>query len=306
MSSGRRPASPITLAAEDGLGLAATLHEPGGTPRAWVVINSGTGIRRRFYDRFAGHLAARGLAAVTWDYRGIGDSRPRTLRGFEARMRDWALLDMAGVLASVRQRAGGAPVVVVGHSAGGHLTGLVPAPRQPDALVLVAAQSGYWGHWPRDLQWRMRLLWRTMPWIASAFGRLPGWLGIGEDLPRPVAAEWSRWSRSPGYLFDDATLDRSGYAAFQRPLLALSFADDRGYAPRPAVEALLARFEGAQVEHRHVDPAREGHPPVGHFGFFKPPAEALWPGVSEWILAQLPRQPELNPAGRPEGPDPPR
>ena len=35
---------------------------------------------------------------VTYDYRGIGGSAPSRLRGFEARMRDWAFLDMTAVV----------------------------------------------------------------------------------------------------------------------------------------------------------------------------------------------------------------
>jgi predicted alpha/beta hydrolase len=274
----------LLLAAADGTALAATRHPAAGAPRAVVVVNSGTGIRRRFYGRFAARLAARGLEVLTWDYRGVGGSRPGSLRGHPARMRDWGRLDMPAALRWARAQAEGRPVAVVGHSAGGHLAGLVPAADQPDALVLVAAQDGYWGHWPPELRLRMRLLWWAMPRLAAAFGHLPGWLGVGEDLPRGVAAEWSAWARSPGYLFDDPALDTAGYAAFHRPLLALSFADDRAYAPRAAVEALLARFPGTAAEHRHLDPAAAGLPPVGHFGFFKPVAEPLWDGVADWIL----------------------
>jgi len=277
-------AEDLRLVAADGTALAATLHRPEGAPRAVVVVNSGTGIRRRFYGRFAARLAARGMEVLTWDYRGIGGSRAGSLRGHPARMDEWGRLDMPAALSWARARAEGLPVAVVGHSAGGHLTGLVPVAEQPDALVLVAAQDGYWGHWPPELRWRMRLLWWAMPRLAAVFGHLPGWLGVGEDLPRGVAAQWSAWARSPGYLFEDPALDTAGYGAFNRPLLALSFADDRAYAPRAAVEALLARFPRAAAEHRHVDPAAAGLPPVGHFGFFKPAAEPLWDGVAEWLL----------------------
>lgn len=297
---GRSPAvEDLLLAAADGTALAATRHPAAGAPRAFVVVNSGTGIRRRFYGRFAARLAARGLEVLTWDYRGVGGSRPGSLRGHPARMRDWGRLDMPAALRWARQEAEGLPVAVVGHSAGGHLAGLVPAAEQPDALVLVAAQDGYWGHWPPELRLRMRLLWWAMPRLAAAFGHLPGWLGVGEDLPRGVAAEWSAWARSPGYLFDDPALDLAGYTAFHRPLLALSFADDRAYAPRAAVEALLARFPGTAAEHRHLDPAAAGLPPVGHFGFFKPAAEPLWDGVADWILDRA-RPGSLQAWGAPE------
>ena len=43
-------------------------------PRAWLLINSAMGVRRRFYRHLAGHLAEQGIGVLTYDYRGMGDS----------------------------------------------------------------------------------------------------------------------------------------------------------------------------------------------------------------------------------------
>lgn len=43
----------------------------------------------RYYRRYAEFLADQGLAALTWDYRGVGDSRPENLRRRRIRWRDW-------------------------------------------------------------------------------------------------------------------------------------------------------------------------------------------------------------------------
>lgn len=51
-----------------------------------------------------------------------------------------------------------------------------------------------------------------------------------------------------------------------------SFCDDE-MAPRCAVDALLARFEGARLEHHDISPAAFGNKPIGHFGFFRPSFE---------------------------------
>ncbi|MEM8931402.1 MAG: alpha/beta hydrolase, partial [Acidobacteriota bacterium] len=76
----------MTFSARDGHPLVGTLFESDEPPRLALVVNSGTGIPRRFYARFAAHAAARGFVVLTYDYRGIGGSRPNSLRGFEARM----------------------------------------------------------------------------------------------------------------------------------------------------------------------------------------------------------------------------
>jgi predicted alpha/beta hydrolase len=77
----------LRIAAADGYSLGATLFAP-VAPKG-VVVNAAMGVKRGFYARFGAHLAARGFTVVTYDYRGIGDSRPARLRGLSARLQDW-------------------------------------------------------------------------------------------------------------------------------------------------------------------------------------------------------------------------
>src|SRR4029077_16768672 len=89
----------ITLPAADGYPLAATLFLPRGAKRHAVLINSANTTPRKIYRGFAGYLAKRGCAVLTYDYRGTGDSRQKamtgynqlkSLVGFKATMSDWA------------------------------------------------------------------------------------------------------------------------------------------------------------------------------------------------------------------------
>src|SRR5690606_38997386 len=109
----------------------------------------GTAIPQTLYRRFAEHLAARGLRVVTFDYRGIGASRPDgPLRELDASLKDWAVEDARGVLRWAEQAHPGLPRVVVGHSFGAQAIGLVDALAGVDAFVSVAGQLGWYGHWP--------------------------------------------------------------------------------------------------------------------------------------------------------------
>src|ERR1700738_2148563 len=72
----------ITFPAADGYLLGATLFLPRGTKRHAVLINSATAVPRRLYRGFAGYLARRGCAVLTYDYRGTGDSRQKTPVGY--------------------------------------------------------------------------------------------------------------------------------------------------------------------------------------------------------------------------------
>ena len=108
----------ITVPAMDGYPLAATLFLPRGAKRHAVLINSATAVPRKLYRGFAGYLAGRGCAVLTYDYRGIGDSRqkamtgynrPKSLVGFKASMSDWAAQDVtAAVVVDARALQGAA------------------------------------------------------------------------------------------------------------------------------------------------------------------------------------------------------
>ncbi|HYD53821.1 MAG TPA: alpha/beta hydrolase, partial [Gemmatimonadaceae bacterium] len=82
----------FTLPARDGFALAATEFVPKRSPIGTVVIAPATGVRRRLYASFAEFLATHGWRVLTLDWRGTGESRPTSLRGFAATMRDWAAL----------------------------------------------------------------------------------------------------------------------------------------------------------------------------------------------------------------------
>src|SRR5262249_3697458 len=92
--------------------------------RPVVIVNSATSVRCRYYSRFAAFLFANGMDVITFDYRGIGESRPTTLRGFEASWIDWGNLDFEAVLCHAARAYPGQPIHVVGHSAGGIMPGI--------------------------------------------------------------------------------------------------------------------------------------------------------------------------------------
>lgn len=274
----------LRISAADAYALGASVT--GAAARGPVVVVAGaTGVRKWYYARFAAWLAGEGATVVTFDYRGIGESRPHRLRGFDARLRDWGQLDLEGVLRFARAEWPARPLVVVGHSVGGQLLGLAPAVATLSRAVTVAAQSGYWGHWP---PWHRPVMaglwWGVMPAVTAVMGYLPGRLGVGEDLPREVALEWARWGRQPRFCLDDG-IAADGYARLTAPVLSFSFTDDT-YAPRPAVDWLHRLFTRARVERRHLSPADAGASRVGHFGFFRDTfRDSLWPQVARFAFA---------------------
>jgi predicted alpha/beta hydrolase len=277
----------FAIPSKDNFKLAGTLYQAERNQSA-VMINSGTGILRRYYDGFARFLCEHGFTVVTYDYRGIGDSRPATLRGFSATMHEWGQKDMSGVIDWITSKIQPPKLFIIGHSAGGQVAGLAANIDLAHAMVFVAAQSGYWRHWPFPLRYWYAGLWRATPVITNAFGYLPSRrLGIGQDLPRGVACEWAKWCRHPQYLFGyGQTLDLTHYASFTGPILAYSFADD-SYAPAAAVDALLCGYKGARVTRKHIAPSSLNVRRIGHFGFFRETfRDTLWRDTVDWLERQ--------------------
>jgi predicted alpha/beta hydrolase len=286
----------ITLPAVDGYELGGTLFLPRGAKRHAVLINSATAVPRKIYRGFASYLARRGCAVLTYDYRGIGDSRrpamvgynrPKSLVGFKASMSDWAALDVTAAVRWMRERYQELPLAYVGHSYGGQALGLIGNNSEISRALFVASQAATWKLMPPPENYRAFAL---MNFVGVPMTRLlgyaPGWLGIGEDLPKGVFLQWAEWVSSPRYLFDSKLPALANFATYKGELRALSFSDDP-WATRPAVELLCSGFTAIEPEVLTVRPSDVGAKAIGHFGFFRPDhRDSLWRGTAEWIQGE--------------------
>lgn len=266
-----------------GHALAASVFEQPGSDTV-VVINAATGVPRQFYKYFAEYLREHGWTAVTWDYRGIGESAPSSLRGFPARMRDWALVDMPAVIDWLAAEFRPRRIFCVGHSFGGQGIGMAGRPDRVTAMVGVSAQSGYWGVQGGAEKYRARIaVTALIPVFARLFGYFPWSLfAAGEDLPKGVALEWARWCRNRDYLLGDESLPLDRYGDFAAPVLAYSIDDDDWGTPR-AVDEMMRAY--ANVTRRHLVPAEYGLEKIGHMGFFRKGSERIWDEAIAWLDA---------------------
>jgi len=277
-----------TIAARDGYSLAATVFAPIQPPRSAVLINSATAVPRKIYSGFAQYLAEQGFAAFTYDYRGIAGSRPASLKGFEFRMRDWAALDVAAAIDHMRRIWPNVPLSLVGHSFGGQALGLVPNNVEVSRALLIAAQAGYWRlfHFPENYRVYLMLRLIGTP-VARALGYVPGWLGIGEDLPRGVFLEWTDWVMKPRYFFDDPTLpELANFARYRGALRAIGL-DDDPWATSEMIDLLAAGFTATRPERQQIRPSDVGATTIGHLGFFRPAhRDTLWREAADWLGAR--------------------
>ena len=277
----------VAIRAADGFALAATLFRPAVPIGRAVQIHAAAGVRQEYYAGFARFLAERGFHAATFDYRGVGRSAPRHVRHLEARMQDWALLDAAAVLEFMSRELGSAKHLVVGHSFGGQSVAVMPGNDRVHALLAVASQSVYYGHWSGARKLGLWTLTRlVLPAATHLAGYFPGGrLPEGEDLPAGVALEWARWCHHPRYLVGALGLE-SRAAAYHGPLRLLSMADDLVYAPAAAAQGLLDLYPNARKEHLWIEPREAGAARIGHFGFFRERfRDTLWERAAAWLAA---------------------
>lgn len=277
---------PAQVVAADGAALAARIYWPAGQPRRAVLIVPAMGVPQAFYAAFATWLAEQGLAVFSFDFRGMGESAPASLRGFRATIDDWATLDVPAAMGLMHQRLPqGLPWAFLGHSLGGQIFGLVPGGEHFERMVTVASGSGYWRHNSRPLRYYVHVLWQVLaPLGIAVAGYFPGRrLGQVGDLPAGVMWQWRRWCLHPDYLGAEGRELRQRYAAVHTPIRAVLAEDDELISPE-GVLALYRHYPNARVDFVRLRPREHGLPRIGHFGLFNRRAQAaLWPQALRWL-----------------------
>lgn len=286
--------SHVHIPAADGYALAATVYGTGdpAPPGIVAIINCATGVKASYYSRYARFLAAHGLTAIGYDYRGIGASRPGSMRRLNASKSDWGSKDFEGVLRWAAERYPGARIVVAAHSIGGVIPGFSASIARIDRMLTVAAQFAYWRDYAHPQRARMFLKWHMfMPALTFLLGYFPGRrLGWLEDLPAGVAYEWAfRGAALEGARHRDRARGGGGaapplhFAELQCPMLAYSIADDP-YGTPEAILRLLAYYSGSDRVHVAVRPQDLGLAQIGHFTFFHDRfKDTLWRESLAWL-----------------------
>lgn len=288
--------APVRFHAADGYELGGFLWRMpvDDDERPVLVINPATSVRCRYYARFAGYMFQHGFDVLIYDYRGIGESRPARLNGFQADWADWGEQDLEGALTYVHETLPGRPVRVIGHSIGGFVIGLARSNHRIGRVLTVGSQFAHW----RDYAARQRLpmFWKwhvVMPLLTRLFGYFPakrlGWM---EDTPAGVARDWSgmkpRFEETlrAGRFIDgqsEGEVLRQRFDNVHAPILAISFTDDP-YGTIPAIHRLLSYFNGCERLHLHLAPSDLGHDSIGHFAFFHERfRDTLWPLALHWF-----------------------
>lgn len=268
----------VRFASKDGTALGGRWFAPAGQPWAAVLIAPAMGVEAGYYTPFAHWLAQQGAAVFSFDYRGMGASRPAgSLRHVRTDLDVW-LQDQDAALCWLSERAAGLPLLLLGNSLGGQLAGSLPSRERLRGLLGVSMGSGYVGHLVPAFKLRARLFLHVLvPIAVAALGYFPGKrLGIVGDLPRGAALHWRRWCLSPQYLLSaEGRHELYRRASFR--VISVFMADDEMLAEEGA-RLIFSAYGNAW--HFDVLHARDGQtsPRIGHLGIFKARHQSThWP-----------------------------
>lgn len=281
----------LTLLAADGYPINARLYAATGIIKGQIIVAGATGVGQQFYRRFAEYARGQGFNVLTLDYRGVGQSAPKQLKGFQMDFADWGQLDLAAAVDFMHRED--SPLFLVGHSYGGHALGLLPNHKKISRCYTLGTGAGWHGWMPLAERLKVQFMWSVIfPPLVAWKGYLP-WkmLGMGEDMPLDVYRQWKRWCGMPNYFFDDP-LVRAGrkmqYSQVRTPITAAVALDDLWALP-VSRDAFMQFYEGAPVTHRDIDPQAYNLAmgDIGHMGYFRSAAQPIWAEILQWFNGPL-------------------
>ncbi len=276
----------FTITTQDNYALGATRFEPQGDTHSEILIAGATGVPQGFYQRFAKHANAQGFAVTTFDYRGLGASAPKTLRGFRMNYLDWGRKDATAVLDHVaNQFAQGKPIYMVGHSYAAHGFGLMPNHALIKKFYTFAGGAGWSGYMPLIERLKVEFMWRVLgPIITPLLGYMPGKLIGGLNLPLDVYRQWRHWCQYPHYFFDlpSMTPELRLFNEVRTPIMAVN-ADDDLWALPASRDAFFKGYTQTTVTPVTLESAKFGTKGIGHMGYFRRGSEALWDDALAWL-----------------------
>ncbi|MEM9932381.1 MAG: alpha/beta fold hydrolase [Bacteroidota bacterium] len=255
----------------DGYVLSATLWIPKQDTGRIIQFHNGTGIPASLYHHFWTYLAEEGFTVLAFDYRGMGQSLEGSLAESKATIAEWAYQDMTAVFEWVLAHYPTHKKILMGHSMGGQLFGMMHNAVHADLLVMIASSTGYWKDMPAPFKWFTALAWNVLIPFSNALAGYAkaSFFGSGDDLPKEVAAQWRKWCMSPTYYevdFETALAERYHHK-LGSSLLSVRTTDDP-IANDTTVEKLLAYYRNNKIERWRFIPEKLGLKKLGHAGFF--------------------------------------
>lgn len=279
----------IKIECEDGFKLSGKLFKPKNI-LASVMIAPATGIKKEFYSAFANYLAENGFATLTFDNRGIGESKGNSINSSNASLTNWGKLDMTAALEYLKREIPNTGYHLIGHSAGGQLVGLMKNSKEIKSMFNFGSSSGslHYSKYPFKLK---SYFWLNFYIPASnlIFGHTKSqWVGMGEPLPKNVGKEWTKWCNGKGYIKVD--LDKKIKEHLYNELNFNTLwvhAEDDEIANYENVKDMIRVYPNIKSRILTLSPKKYGYRDIGHMKFFSRRRKELWSLATNWLNENL-------------------
>ena len=281
----------IYFITEDKIKLSGTLFLS-KTAKAVVQIKSATAVLKEFYLNYARYLQSQDFHVLIFDYRGIGESKPAEgLKGCTYNYTDWSRYDMAAAINFLKSKFADLPLLIMSHSVGGQMLGLIPNANQyVKGVVTVNTSSGYGGNMLFKYKLRNFYFFEIVrPILLSiyGYGRLKA-LGMMEDLPKNIYNQFRDWCSVPDYFFDPKYASSvpgiEGFKNIAYPIHVFTTTDDDIGTPKNLHNLWKHIRSHAFIKHHSLDPKAFGLKSIGHFNVFrKSNKDLIWPLISNTL-----------------------
>ena len=276
----------IKLKTADGCEITAHIFSPEADNGKLLLINAATGVKQQIYFSFAKYFAEHGFTVLTYDYRGIGLSKPSKMRGFKASMRIWGTQDYKTLTEYIMTNFKNHHKFCLGHSVGALILGMNEDSRIFEKFVFVGTQDAFIGHLPLSVRPTALLGFGiAVPVTSSLLGYFPAhWFGLGESLPKGSAYDWRKLilnRKSTGKLF--AQIEKDHSKSLHQEALVI-YAEDDPWVKMKGMESLMNKgYSNIRKRYREVKISESPKKEIGHINFFRSYNKRLWKIVLDYL-----------------------
>lgn len=268
----------IDILTEDHYSLAAHLFEPQISNQKVLLINSATGVKQQIYFSVAQFFADHGFTVITYDYRGIGLSKPDNMRGFEASMRVWGTTDYKALTSYIKSNFEDYKKYCLGHSVGALILGMNPDSEIFEEFIFVGTQNAFVGNLRLKTKIEAYLGFGIVqPLFTVLLGYFPAsWFGLGESLPSGSAFDWRILilnKKSTNNLLEKS----ADFSKKLRQKVLVIWAEDDAWLTEKGVKSLLENtYANLRPTYRHIYTSESEKGEIGHVNFFRSYNRKLW------------------------------
>lgn len=268
----------IDVVTQDNYVLSVHLFEPKTPNHKLLLINSATGVKQQIYFSFAQFFCGQGFTVITYDYRGIGLSKPKKMRGFKASMRIWGTEDYKAVTNYIKTNFTGYQKFCLGHSLGALILGMNEDSKMFEEFIFVGTQNAFVG----NLKFKTKIeaylgFGIAQPLSTKILGYFPGnWFGLGESLPAGSAFDWQTLilnRKSTNRLLEKLT-DHS--KELTQKVFVIRAEDDAWLTEKGVRSLLEDTYPNMKPTYRLIKTSESEKNEIGHINFFRSYNRKLW------------------------------